>query len=198
MLVDIGWHHWVDSGAVVNQHLGTDTVQDGPAQIFRAQPPGEGILIPVFVGRAFSRRIVYWAGVPGTWGSAGLAPTNSIGAWPPFVPTPPRGFKDLFFLSSRSLSCWSDTSWSSRERGSLHWRQWWPSFWQLKQRPCRSSLTLAAWWRPMRNPSLYHFSRASNVLFSGSGLHLPLLQTAQGSIEQLKGHGHPIQGVQAV
>ena len=32
---------------------------------------------------------------------------------------PPRGFKALFFLSSHSLSCWSDTSWSSGERGVL-------------------------------------------------------------------------------
>ena len=147
-----------------------DTIQDGPAQILWAQPHGEGILVPVFVGRAFSRRIVYWAGVLGAWGSTGLTPANGIGAWPPFIPMPPRGFKALFFLSSHSLSCWWDTSWSSRERGSLHWHQWWPSFWQLKQHLCRSSLTSAAWRRPMRNPSLYHVLRASNVLFSGMEL----------------------------
>ena len=161
-----------------------DTVQDGPAQIFRAQPPGEGILVPVFVGRAFSRRIVYWAGAPSAWGGARLAPANGLGVWPPFIPTPPRGFKDLFFLSSCSLSCWSDTSWSSGERGSLHWRQRSPSFWQLKQCLCRSLLTSAAWRRPMRNPSLYHVSRVSNVSFSGTGSTSGATSVESGPFEQ--------------
>ena len=120
MLVDVSWHHRVDSGTIVNQHPGTDAVQDSPAQILRAQPSGEGVLVPVLVGRAFSRHIIYWVGPPGARDGAWLAPTNGVGVWPPFIPMPPRGFKALFFQSSRSLSCQSDTSWSSGERGSLH------------------------------------------------------------------------------
>ena len=71
------------------QQPGADAVQDGPAQILRAQPSGEGILIPVFVGRASSRLLIYWAGVPGAWRGAGLIPVNGIGAWPPLTPMPP-------------------------------------------------------------------------------------------------------------
>ena len=120
MSADIGWCHQVDSGAIVDQHLAPDVIQDGPAQIFWAQPPGEGILIPVFVGRVSSRCIIYWVGAPGAWGTAGLTPTTGVGVWPPFNPTPPLGFKAFFFLSSRSFTCLSDGSWSSGERGSMH------------------------------------------------------------------------------
>ena len=66
-----------------------DAIQDGPAQILRAQPSGEGVLIPVFVGRALSRLLIYWAGMPGTTVSAELIPAKGTGAWPPFIPMPP-------------------------------------------------------------------------------------------------------------
>ena len=89
MLADVGWHHLVNSGAIVHQHPGTDAIQDDPAQVLHAQPPGEGILIPVFVGRGSSRFLIYWVGVSGTWGGAGLIPANGVGAWPPFIPMPP-------------------------------------------------------------------------------------------------------------
>ena len=105
VLANIGWHHWVKSGNFVHQHPGTDAVQDGPAQVLCAQPLGEGVLIPVFVGRGSSRFLIYWEGAPGAWGGAGLIPADSVGAWPPFIPKPPRGFKAFFFLSSCSLSC---------------------------------------------------------------------------------------------
>ena len=64
MSVNVGEHHRVNSGANIDQHPGPDTIQDGPTQIFWAQPPGEGVLIPVFVGRATSRHIIYWMGAP--------------------------------------------------------------------------------------------------------------------------------------
>ena len=89
VLADIGWHHRVDSGAIVHQHPGVDAVQDGPAQILRAQPSGEGVLIPVFVGRASSRLLIYWVGAPDAWGSTRLIPANGVGVWPPFIPMPP-------------------------------------------------------------------------------------------------------------
>ena len=93
VLANIGWHHRVNSGTIVDQHPGLDTIQDGPVQILWAQLPGENVFIPVFVGRATSRHVIYWAGALGT---AGLTPTSGVGVWPPFAPTPPGGLKPSF------------------------------------------------------------------------------------------------------
>ena len=35
-------------------------------------------------------------GGSGAWGTVGLTPTNGVGAWPPFTPMPPGGFKAFF------------------------------------------------------------------------------------------------------
>ena len=55
---------------------------------------------------------------------------RGVASLPPHAPL--LGYKAFFFLSSHSLSCWSDNSWSSGERGSGQSCQRWPSFWQLK------------------------------------------------------------------
>ena len=100
----------------------------------------------------------------GHLGVTRLSPADSVGAQPPFTLAPPWGFKVLCSHSLRSLSCFSANSWSSGERGSLHWCQQWPSFSQLKHLPLRYSLISAACLSPIRNPLLYHLFRMSSSL----------------------------------
>ena len=106
---DISGGHRIHPGARIQQDPGASPIYLGPTEVFRAQPAGEGILVPVAEG-SFGGSSSYWGFLVGGLRSPCLPfPFFGLGARPPLSPAPTFWFK----ASQSSISC------NSGSKGSL-------------------------------------------------------------------------------
>ena len=140
---DISGGYRVHPGARIQEDPSAPSIYLGPSEILRAQPTGEGILVPIAEG-SLGGIAPYWGLLAGGLRSPCLPfPFLFWGARGPLPPAPPFGFN----ASRSSISC------SSGSRGSfVHSLQRWPSSRQLKQRPNRASALSAACTMPIWKP----------------------------------------------
>ena len=106
---DISGGHGVHPGAGIQEDPGAPPIHLSPAKILRAQPVGEGVLVPITEG-SFGGSSSYWGFLVGGLQSPCLPfPFFGWGVRAPLPPAPPFWFK----ASRSSISC------NSGSKGSL-------------------------------------------------------------------------------